>query len=726
MGRALTDRIFHPIAGVVLGGWLLLTACGVNGMSRPVDLADQLLSDMADVPWEKVEPVLQQAESCSAYVVAFGPQGKHLATTGYGSVCVWEAASGRLVREFVASHRADAPAPIYRDIVSVAISHSGAWIAAGVRDGTLRLWDMATGAEWHTLYGHQYGLRSVAFSSDDLWISTGSHDGTVRLWDVESGVQIRVFEAHTENSEVVRFSPDDRYLVSGGTEGTVRLWNIETGEQVGLWAFKEDGLRYAGFSPDGRLVHVATFNGKIGIWELSTGRQDIVAEGQDERLYGYPADLSRDGRFVVLGGDGMIALIEVQTGDAVRLFRTDNAQTVRGVAFAPDGRRFASSGYDGIVRVWDRERTVPVLEIIPSTSAAIVAVRPNLVAASAYAEKSVDSLNLYTFRDGRPRITGQLSIRRWDVGGVSNDGRYVVTDGPLSPMLTLWTADGQFKRRMEWKEPPAAIGESYTKRAYAFSADAQLIAVGGQTEPTIRVWEVETGEFVLALDGPTQQARSLEFSPDGRMLLSSSEDGIRLWSMETGRLLHHLSSKKEGRQEATFSPDGRAVAYSGDDHPLRILDLTTWESIMEFGGAARELFMLTFSSDGRLIAAVEAMTSRIRVWDVQTGQGIYTIENVDDMGCLRFNATGEYLLTCKAPTQLQIHDLTTAQVVATVVLFKDGEWLIFTPEGYYDASKNGAEYLAYRLDNRIYGVADLASRYYRPDVIREIMTAVIE
>lgn len=58
---------------------------------------------------------------------------------------------------------------------------------AGPYDGTVRIWDVTSGAELNVLRGHEGDLDSVAFSADNRRISSGSADNTVRVWDAESG-----------------------------------------------------------------------------------------------------------------------------------------------------------------------------------------------------------------------------------------------------------------------------------------------------------------------------------------------------------------------------------------------------------------------------------------------------------------------------------------------------------------------------------------------------------
>jgi len=95
---------------------------------------------------------------------------------------------------------------------SVAFSPDGKQVVSGSDDGTVRLWDAATGAPLQTLEGHTDWVRSVAFSPDGKQVVSGSDDKTVRLWDAATGAALQTLEGHTSSVRSVAFSPDSKQL----------------------------------------------------------------------------------------------------------------------------------------------------------------------------------------------------------------------------------------------------------------------------------------------------------------------------------------------------------------------------------------------------------------------------------------------------------------------------------------------------------------------------------
>ena len=70
-------------------------------------------------------------------------------------------------------------------VSSVSFSPDGKTLASGSADGTIKLWDIATGKEVQTLFGHQHIVSSVSFSPDGKTLASGSEDQTIKLWSRE-------------------------------------------------------------------------------------------------------------------------------------------------------------------------------------------------------------------------------------------------------------------------------------------------------------------------------------------------------------------------------------------------------------------------------------------------------------------------------------------------------------------------------------------------------------
>jgi WD40 repeat protein/serine/threonine protein kinase len=167
--------------------------------------------------------------------VAFSPDGKWLASAGDDpGVVLWRVSERQTLPGENLDQMDAAGIPLAGSAPSfdVGFSHDGLRVAAGARDGTVRIWDTRTMMLLHTLEGSEERIFGIDFSPDDRLIASASKDSTVRVWDTSSWAP-QVLRGHVAAAYAVRFSPDGRTLVSGGEDKTIRLWDTTTWKELG-------------------------------------------------------------------------------------------------------------------------------------------------------------------------------------------------------------------------------------------------------------------------------------------------------------------------------------------------------------------------------------------------------------------------------------------------------------------------------------------------------------
>jgi uncharacterized delta-60 repeat protein len=195
------------------------------------------------------------------------------------------------------------------------------------------------------------------------------------------------------------------------------------------------------------------------------------------------------------------------------------------------------------------------------------------------------------------------------------------------------------------------LQHKYAVSSVAFSPDGKTI-VSGSDDGTIRLWNAQTGELMgQPLTGHDDVVRSVAFSPDGKTIASGSWDNtVRLWDAETGEPIEQpLTGHEDAVWSVAFSPDGKTIASGSSDSTVRLWDAETGESIGQpLTGHEDVVMSVAFSPDGKTIASGSS-DSTVRLWDVQTGelmgQPLTGHENADTVRSVAFSPDGKTIVS---------------------------------------------------------------------------------
>ncbi|MCU7244286.1 MAG: WD40 repeat domain-containing protein [Microcystis aeruginosa WS75] len=178
-----------------------------------------------------------------------------------------------------------------------------------------------------------------------------------------------------------------------------------------------------------------------------------------------------------------------------------------------------------------------------------------------------------------------------------------------------------------------------------FSPDGKTL-VSGSDDKTIKLWDVETGQEIRTLKGHDDSVTSVNFSPDGKTLVSGSWDNtIKLWDVETGQEIRTLKGHDFYVRSVNFSPDGKTLVSGSADNTIKLWNVETGQEIRTLKGHYALVNSVNFSPDGKTLVSGSA-DKTIKLWDVETGQEIRTLKGHDSfVTSVNFSPDGKTLVS---------------------------------------------------------------------------------
>ena len=496
-------------------------------------------------------------------------------------------------------------------------------------------------------------ISAVAYSPDGWQLASAGSDGTVKMWEPATGREMLTITEPGAQALAVVFSPDGKQIATAYQHGQIKIRDAGTGVEQASWSVPGGTPQALSFSPDGKRLLSAS-NGGASLFTLTTGKhREVIHPGKVEVLC---VAFSPDGQTFVTGGvSDQVCFWDAATGNLQRTI-TARQGSVFALAISPDGKRLATSGGDFLIKLWDT-KTLRLVQTLRGHTNAVRGVAFSPDGTQLLSGSADRTLRLWDVPTGQERNRFQGHTDRVRAVAFAPDGR----EGASA-------ADDGTVRIWNMQEPETAeVLTGHTKRLFtvALSADGKTLATGGSDE-TVKLWDFETRQLRNTLNDGQGEIYALAFAGQGIAIASLKSHQPRLW--QPGHPVEIFSTYQVGRGAEAFLPDGRVIVESTNFEGLEFIELQTGKPWLKLPGA-RQWGIFSPTREHVLTGGSQ---QTVKVWEVATGRELRSFPaGEQDWYWPSISPEGRVTITNLVTHEVKERDLTTGRE-RRLFQFKEG------------------------------------------------------
>jgi len=387
------------------------------------------------------------------------------------------------------------------DVTTFAFTGDGSLLAAGTKDGLIRLWSVVDGQVRGEVAAHQKAVTHLQTHPKQTLIATAGADGKVRLQKPPTSPP--VIQGVPRDARRIAVTPDSSRLVVLDSKGVLRIWTLAESEAVGT--LEVPGSQITTFAVSNQWIATGSDSGLVRVVTTDDLANVLLLRASDEPIDHVAIDQATQS-VAVIDQSGMVRSFSLAAGNASSTVGVGT--TLTAIADSERDDRVVAAGADlslkllSVGAVTTTEADLGKTES-PASVLATTADRATVISGHA---------------DGAVEIHGN--------GGRDRTGRFETRENSVS--------------------------------AIAVRPDGSAFA-SAHNDGSLRVWELPA-RSVLTLTGHSGAVNDVAVSPDSKLLASVSEDrGVRLWEVATGKRQQVLNGHKVAVKAVVWLDDGTVV-----------------------------------------------------------------------------------------------------------------------------------------------------------------------
>lgn len=549
---------------------------------------------------------------------------------------------------------------------------------------------------------HTAWTSAVATDSENRFLVTASLDKTLRVWELPSIKLIKVLRPPIDQKSVgnlfaVAMSPDGSIIACGGITGrawddyfSIYLFSRENGKMIKTIRNLPGGINGLAYSKDGRYLATALERGGIRVFDASTGKVFFADANYEERCNS--VDFDSEGRLVTSSSDGYLRLY----GQPFKLIgkqKIGRADYERCARFSPDGKMIAVGYGDApIVEVYTSDN---LTHLFSPNNAGLKGGDFSILA------WSTDGKTLFAGGRHRIRIDDKflLAIRSWSVNNRFWYKDMLISNVPnptyrINQMLSL--QDG----RIVWASYDPSLGILDPANEKNITKDSEIVDVSLVGDGI----HLSKDGMVVRFYFESMSKSPGSFSISERLLRTDIKD-------IPSDLLNKPVTSSEFIKIIDWQFKGTVLTPKLNDKPLE---------------AARGALCLAIAPDGKkFLIGVSSLA--LMLFD-ETGKTIWRNALQAQARGVNISSDGKLAVAALNDGTIRWYRMGDGKELLAFCSHKDRKrWIMWTPEGYFDASPGGAELIGYHINQRkdqearFISMNNLYDVFYRPDIVQAKM-----
>ncbi len=444
-------------------------------------------------------------------------------------------------------------------------------------------------------------------------------------------LQLAQYDHNSEEAYTVKYSSDGSKIIIVTVTDTVRIW--DTRGKVLMERELNSPLTGADFSRDDSKVVLGMYHGDIEIWDLNTNTTVEL-----ERSF------SGEVRNICFAPDGNSFITASPEDESAWLWDLEGYEIAemphkRGVVssavFSPDGSQILTTSTNDTAYIWDLEGHV--LKKFAGHTDMIIKGEFSPDGKEILTISLDGTLKLWDSNNSEVLVSEKCKKGQFTTASFSPTGQQFLT-GSTDGLVERWT----IYKRGQYKVVPQSLNEANSKAIFdvQFSPNGKILASASQ-DNTVKIWDMN-GNLIANLEDHVQDVYAVVFSPDSKQLLSLSEDETaRLYDLE-GRILASFLSKTDQGINAIFTPDSQKIITRNKNNTSKIWD-TNGQLLLNMKPSKRGIQRVKLSPDGTKVLTYASTGSEIRLWDVNRRTSVVLKKKNVKFFSAKFLPKGQYV-----------------------------------------------------------------------------------